>query len=528
MRRQGRRLYRLAKGALLILFALRSLRYVFFGQLYLDEGAYLQAARLAYAGMIPYRDFLHVHPPLVPYIYGIPQLLFGRSILVGRLTSLALGLGTLLLGSSLTSRLCGDMASVIALALLAVTDRVNWIFSVTKTEPLVTFFSVASLHALCCLRREPARSLVAVACLIMAAGTRISCLPAAAAALALGLYRNRNNHLHILLLLGVSTLMLALLFGVFLLMAPEQTIFNIYTFQRYRDLQWGNPVVLSPVEWICTRVYLIGIHLSSVYPAALQVLLPLVPFTLFSARERLSRELLACLALMLVLALLLYCPNLLAPNRILPTYMTPSFVIMALFFGCAVGAHYRTLEGTVAARLLMFLALSVVCTQALTGLQSDTARLDTVSPQLETLREVARFVASNTTPEEQVVTFDTYIAVEADRKVALGLDRNFFSYFPYLSDEEARKYRVVNDNLLAEAILDERTAFVLFTDYDIRLITEKEERLEQPDRPLSDDELFSLLPVLKGEYALVRVVPDFGQWHDNLYVFARKRLAISD
>ena len=524
VRKDNEKAYDWAAALFFICFAYLACYQALYGHLDIDEGAYLQAARLVYNGRLPYRDFLHVHPPLVPYVYGIPQLCC-HGVLMGRLTSVVCGLATLLLSWKLARKVSGHLGALITVAILTFTFKVVWTFSVVRTEPLAILLVMSGLYCFLALPREPARSILSTGCLVAATAARISCLPAALLALGMALYQNRHAPRTAAKIVASTVGLVALLFGPFLWADPQAMVFNIYTFQRYRDAQWGNPLNLNPWKWFYARVCFSADCLIRWFPSAVLALTVLVPFTLGRSASDKRRHL--TYWTMLGLAAVLYIPNLVAPNRLIETYFVPSFVVLAIFCGCAIADYRRRLSGTPAASLLMAIAVALVITQGLDFIAHHSGSVNPTSPQLGTLREVARYVASVTPPEGQVVTLDTYLAVEAGCRVAPGLDRNYFSYFPHFSDQEAARYHVVNDHLLAQAMLDKATTCVLLTDHAIQLISEKEMQPGRFTKPLSEDDLYSRLPMLRGEYTLTRVVPDFGAWHDNLYVLVRKSRARS-
>lgn len=142
------------------------------------------------------------------------------------------------------------------------------------------------------------------------------------------------------------------------------------------------------------------------------------------------------------------------------------------------------------------------------------------SPDLKGLSEVADYIQGAVPEDMELVTFSTYLAVEANRKVADGLEMSVFSFFPLLSDAEATRYSVVNRNLLRRALLSPKTGAALFTDFDLRMLTSPTGD-PQPHEGFSQDELTELLPELGSHYALTRVIPDFGQWQDHLYILLR-------
>ena len=107
---RGRVGFGLAVGALLAAFLAVGIYFAYYGRVNQDEGWYLYAARMVYQGAFPYRDFAFFQAPLLPYVYGLFQNLFGDGLLVGRLTSLALGVGTIALGSRLAFERGGRLA----------------------------------------------------------------------------------------------------------------------------------------------------------------------------------------------------------------------------------------------------------------------------------------------------------------------------------------------------------------------------------------------------------------------------------
>ncbi|MBC7261483.1 MAG: hypothetical protein H5T63_05675, partial [Chloroflexi bacterium] len=176
-----------------------------------------------------------------------------------------------------------------------------------------------------------------------------------------------------------------------------------------------------------------------------------------------------------------------------------------------------------ASRLVLAVAFSLLTLQVilLTGLVS----YYTSSPSpLQDLEWVAQHVAALVPSHKQVATFDTYVAVEANRSVAHGLEMNMFSFFPRLSDEEAERYHVVNEDLFTRILHDDRTACAVLTDFDLRMMTIKAwpwQEWEPPGEPLTEEELLEWLPALRDGYKLARIFPQFGPFEDNLYLLVR-------
>jgi len=260
-------------------------------------------------------------------------------------------------------------------------------------------------------------------------------------------------------------------------------------------------------------------HLSYYFPATLAGSLVLIILVALQTGTVWKRHYL----FLILLAPALYLPNFAVPYNFQEIYFAPSCAVLAIFVGCGLADLYHSLRPGQGKTLPLALAVSLIVTQAASFAYTAWTRyIDRHAPQLARLEEVAGYVASITPPEAQIVTFDTYIAVEANRRVAHGLEMNTFSLFPHLTDEKAQELGVINDNLFAEALRDERTGCVLLTDFDLRLLTEHRWYLKKVERPLTEEEILTKLPALRERWKLDRVIPHFGQWHDNLYIFRRK------
>ena len=504
----------------LVIYALAAGHLILMGNLNQDEGWYLYAAGLVYRGKLPYIDFAYFQPPLLPYIYGLPQVLFGPGILVGRLTSFVLGLATIFLAGALARRLAGDVAAVIASLILCATAAFVWAFTTTRTEPPVTFFTVLALYLLLGCRRVYA-PLLGVLAMGTAAGVRLSCLPGVLLFAGAAFYKYRRRKRLLALTGALSAAQLAILFGLPLALAPEKTVFNLLTSQLSRDVQLEGTHTALP-QLALLRCIQAPAHLSYYFPAVLAGTLALVAFAALTwkrgtfARRRYQ--------FLLLLALALYLPNFAVPYNFQEIYFVPSCAMLAILVGCSLADLYHSLRPGQGKTLPLALAVSLIVTQVASFAHTAWTRyIGRHAPQLAGLEEVAGYVASITPPEAQIVTFDTYVAVEANRQVAHGLEMNTFSFFPYLTDEEAKDYGVINDHLFAKALRAEKTGCVLLTDFDLRLLTEHKPRWYQVERPLTEEEILVKLPALRGRWELDRVIPHFGQWHDNLYAFRRQR-----
>ena len=109
-----------------------------------DEGYYGLAAKLTFAGEVPYRDFLYLQTPLLPYVYGAWMQVFGVSLEATRALSVifALALGALICQHA-ARRFARLWVGAVAVAAFASTRLVSTWYSLTKTYALSTLLLFA-------------------------------------------------------------------------------------------------------------------------------------------------------------------------------------------------------------------------------------------------------------------------------------------------------------------------------------------------------------------------------------------------
>ena len=129
------------------LYLAYSFALLFDGRPNADEGWYLYAGRLVFQGAMPYRDFAYTQMPLLPYIYGVPQLI-QPGILTGRLTSIFFSVAGLALWLRIAQRHGGGLAVALAALLLGTYTFGIYLQSIAKYFALVSFLFAATLSVL--------------------------------------------------------------------------------------------------------------------------------------------------------------------------------------------------------------------------------------------------------------------------------------------------------------------------------------------------------------------------------------------
>lgn len=512
-----------ALHVILGIYCVAGLTFALFGNSNRDEGWYLYASRLVYEGEIPYKDFPYFQMPLLPYIYGLPQLLFGPSLLVGRLTSFAFSLITVGVGLRLAQRMAGRTAALLFLALTFLNLDAMWTYTTTRTEPLVTPLVMLSLFFLLKERRSTTDLVLAPSLLLWATAVRLTAAPAFVAVLAFCLYqarKNRNQWDAILIWTGLQVVLLVV---VPLLLTQDKFVFNVWTSQVFRGGQLGE--TQAPLGAMLRDKALFFSTFYAGYPltAILSLGAALYLAVLWRGGWRPSIAKLgeyptANLG-MLALAGLTFLPHL-AISTIAQVYFITAFAILTLMASITVVKAASAVPRTgalgvsfVVGGLLLFGTLSIA--------HDFPGAINTVYPSLHEYSQMGDYLNAVVPPDKQILTFDVSVAIAANRDVAPGLEMSDVSYWPVLRTDRAKHYGVVDYELLQEIAADKKTAAIVIGAWDPGLIMRG---MTSPPAVVTDDRaeaVLALFPRSADEYRLARVFPGHGHWGGDYLVFLR-------
>ena len=473
----------------------------FFRQINLDEGWYLWASKLVYEGKLPYRDFAFPQGPLLPYVYGAFLRLFGEGLYQGRLITALLGCVSILLGMRLARRLGGERTVFIFLLLQITTViAVAFQYAYTATYALATCFLIASI--LCALSDLPEtpRAVLTTALWALATGTRLS-IAVAIVPLALYLVVISRQRWRIALVMGATAILaLGLVFGPFLLQARDVLFYNVFGFHTDR--------MQPAMQLRAMRRSLVGF----VEDFPIPILLGCAGLVIWASkiylapdRRRAWQHHFPALTVGLVVLSLLVAH--LIPRTTDSYYNSLQMPLLNVLGALVLTWMWYRLAGRPALRWAGAILLAAVILS--NGIQQGSAlvgqHLITIPPrnQIELVKDAAAFLKQTTPPESQILTFDTYLGLESGRRIVPGFEMSFFGYQPTWSTDQARKYRVVNNELLLEAIRGNMGA-AAFTEYDLNFL-------------YGDREL--LLKSLYEKFRWAKTIPGLGPYGDNLRIY---------
>src|SRR5689334_23976403 len=133
-----------------------------------DEGVYFSASALLFRGVLPYRDFVFVHPPGLLYALGLTSSLSGllgvtKAFAASRVVASLSGAVNVALVGKLAQRWAGPAAGLLAAALYATYPEVVVVERGPYLEPVLNLACLAAAWVWVSPRTEtaPKRALVA-------------------------------------------------------------------------------------------------------------------------------------------------------------------------------------------------------------------------------------------------------------------------------------------------------------------------------------------------------------------------------
>ena len=530
---------------------LLSLFNLWMGELNQDEGWYLYAARQLASGHIPYRDFAFTQPPLLPLAYAAfghwtdaHGILGGRILtwLFGTLGMLAALFAAMRAGPRTAQRLTGGLCFV----LVALNAFQSYFTVVVKTYALASLFLCGGILALSFVgeRRGGRAALLAGLLLAGATAVRISL----GAALALGgiyllLVRGRVRPWAWLDYALSAAAGLVAVLGPFWLMGGDGFRFGVFEYHTLRET--GTAFTQFAYKAGC-----LSRLCQDYFPAAAGALALLVAAALHARRHGApAAESIPVLAdppiatlppgytpFLWTTAAVLGLVHLSAPFPY-DDYFVPIYpVFCAAFSATAVRWWHRTEQrrfataspGLRSARrlaLLVFAALlcglHVIASPRLQ--ESFLAGRDRIwwnlrdqSP-IAQLRETAQWVRELATADggTELLTQDTYLAVEANLPVPHGLEMGPFSYYPDWPRDKAARLGVVNRDMLCELIAGDTNApIAALSGYSLSI--------RCPEvLPVTNDDTLLFRSLLAKHFDRVETVPSFGQAATPLEIHRR-------
>ena len=522
--------------ALFILIAAELFALLFIRTVNLDEGWYLWASKLVYADQVLYQDFAYTQTPLLPYIYGAFQLLFGEGLYQGRILTVLLSFATIFLSAQIayhrTASRSGLGAALFCLLLATTTLYALAYFSYTATYGLATFFIVAALYVaqlpLSSRLPETVRNVCAIILMWLAIATRMSVI---AGLLPLMLYLvaiSPRPRQALLWLVATSACCLGLLFVPFFLASDGLMLYDIVGFHTDRILR---------VEWQVSKVLRILRETLFIFSVPLGLSVATVIARLFTKRTATSQTVDSTetqgtgwwqcllphffeftLALMALGMFMLH----LVPRTTSSYYHALEAPLLWILGGIGLQQFWASMGGGIVyqdapsppkspmvmrTRIAAFMLAGIFIANGLINVwavwKNDLVDLPPQTPQIEIVRAAAHFLQGIDRHDNLLLTFNTHLALEAGMDVPQGYEMSIFAYRPTWDVARARQYKAINNEILIEGLVAGVDA-VAITDWDLERFYGERERIQN---------------ALDEHYRWAKTVPGFDPFHNNLRIY---------
>lgn len=481
------------------LFVAQLAFWIVFRLVNLDEGWYLWAGQEVFRGRLLYRDFAYTQTPLLPYVYGPVQLVFGSTLYTGRIVTALFGLAAALLSVATARRLAGSSAGLFALLVLASTLLAITAFAFTATYGLAACLLAVAFYL--ALRLPPARkrTLLVAILLALAVSVRVSTV---VVFLPLGLYvilTSPRRWRAAATLAGAAALTLTVLLGPFLVTGREVMVYDILGFHTDRNTPEWHQTMVRDKLWETVRdlpVPVLGYLAATATLAGKLVRGRRVAWRAYGFEAAVAAS-----------VFLLFLTHFI-PRTTMSYYNTLQAPLIAVLVGVWLARLWRRWPRLTAGLIVLGLAAQLVT-------QAQAVRFYGLNTwpqsQVETVRQAARTLNSLAPAAQEMVTFNLHLALEAGLDVPESFEMSIFSYRPTWSDEQAQRFRVINNAGLLAA-LEQGADAVALTRFDRELL--------YGDR----DALFD---ALDANYRLATVVPGFGPMLDDLSIYLPPQQAMA-
>jgi len=493
---------------------------LFWGELNADEGWYLYAARLASEGARPYHDFAFTQGPVFPRVYAWVQPWVDTwGVLAGRVFSALLGFLAVAVSAWTAARLAPATrawhAAVVVFVLLGCNVYHSYFSLVVKTYSLSAVWVAGGSLAFTFMRGTCLYPAAAAAGFLwaLAAGVRLSSgLLLAVGGFGLLLYRGVYPRAWVAFGMGgIAGLMLA--YAPSWIADADNTRFWLLSYHAARDAGTWSSLMVYKAGFLSRFVQSYFVVIT-----ALALLLAIG----FVHVDKIKQHVPVTVRLLFAGFIAVTLIHFLAPFPYddYQVFIMPLLAI-CVGWGIAYGLQKVT-DGQCLLALTVLYALSTAAAFSSPMNQQWFVRerdriwwLLKDKADLVVLQDAGRWLKEQADPDDVVLTHDTYLAVESGLRIVPGTEMGPFSYYPDWTREEAEKRKVMNQEMLAEALEQGNAEWVALSGYSFAI--------RSPSiTPLEEHEKTVLHSLLMERYEKVKTFPYFGQAHTTLDLYRLK------
>jgi hypothetical protein len=452
------------------LFIIQSILYISKASTYLDEGIYFNFSLMVYRGKVPYLDFWYYQPPLFPYIYGLPQYLFGPSMYLARFTSFLFAGLTLILAYKISKKLLNPLAGVVATALIILNPNAMFHFNLIELYSLANFFMLLSIYWIIDEPKLPYRITLSVFFMSLACAVRLSM---GAALLVLMIYifvTERDRPRNIINAVVTACITCALIWGPFLFLGMDETIFgNIGWYLRRTQLVFSYGLSDWTLRTLARNKFDVITEMVRNFPSVFVLLPATLVFIFLILKVKSNKKLNVHIPMRQLLFLLgslvaLFAIHLCAFPTF-PEYILNFLPVAAILSGfCFSWIFFSFPESEVRKLLTVFLIVLIILTPLSQG-KRVIPKFRGIS-NLSYINRIASLVKKMTSKDDEILTFTQQFAAVADRRLISGLELSYQTYVPDWNRRECEKYHLYNTEILLDYVTSRKAKVIILTDYD--------------------------------------------------------------
>lgn len=444
------------------LYGVISMVTVFYGRLHVDEGYYHLIAALTARGKIPYRDYFYVQTPLYPFIYGILFKFVGASFVMARVCSTLFGFLSFLVAVATARKLNGAAAGCVTASLILVQPYTIYYLTIVKLYAVTGLMLVFLVSVLTSKLSDIWRYSLAAMIAAMALSIRATVAPALPLVILVAAFRTKGvqrlKTVGISLLAGFGVLVAALL--PFWSISPDTFGYSILGYHFDKE-------GFSLLRRIFHRVDVL-FRLSALYPVIGMIILVSVFMRIKARFHRADSDVKgvekwssgAVDAAWVIGGVILFHFSSQAPY--VHRYLAMTIPALATLVGPETIRLAKALNpkqirnpGLIWIMICATMCLAMGKPETVFQDHGPAAQLRTISSEIEML----------TGQDDEILTFNNSVAVEADRHVMPGDEMNVLTYHPDWTREKCERFKVLNVAMLKEALQQGRLRAVLITKY---------------------------------------------------------------
>lgn len=453
-------LYLLCLCTILIFYLYQSFYIAKYARLQVEDGTYLYTSILVYKNQIPILDFFNGPGVLWPYIYGLPQYLFGPDLMMGRITSVILMIANLILVSAIACKLQGRLAGILAPAIIAINPINIHYLSLINSYPLAIFFMLASFFI---LFKNPTLSLnIIISCILMtmAVATRLHAIFALMLLLLANFIINKNYKKKWIYGLTTCFILLTLFFGIVALIDVNKFVFNIfgrinpdYTQTFYKnDLADPIPVKLKTINDLF-QYYSIE-FISFFFISLIGIYNLLIMKDRFISLFTKNYQYFILIFSIFFIAFFSFSPVL--TNFTYFSLISPLIAIVLSCFLVIILHYSKSWTKILVAFYIMAIFASTIYIED---------RLVYNSSPIDEVSLIGNYLKNNTEEKSKIFTMFTPVLIQSERMIVPeSMVRGYFSFSPFMPTLEAESLGLVNTEMLVDAINNQKASAIILDD----------------------------------------------------------------